>query len=126
MTSSLVLAQRLCRHCMWRASLAGKIWCNECEDLLSGRTKPAMPTPKPVARPQIARAELTARNPAQLTDRELEVLELTCKGMSSKEIARALGCEKTTIDKHRERVMFKTGCHGLAPLGVWAAKAGLV
>jgi len=44
-----------------------------------------------------------------ITKREIEVLELICKGMSNTEIAEKLFISKRTVDKHRENLLLKTG-----------------
>ena len=43
------------------------------------------------------------------SDRELEVLSLIARGMSSKLVADELGISPHTIDKHRKNMMLKTG-----------------
>jgi DNA-binding NarL/FixJ family response regulator len=61
-----------------------------------------------------------------LTDREKEVLEHICKGLSNAEIAKLLGLSHRTIDGHRSRLFEKTGAKNAANLVMFAVKNGLV
>lgn len=61
-----------------------------------------------------------------LTDREQEVLELICKGMSNPEISKQLGLSQRTIDGHRARLFEKTGAKNAPHLVMFAIKNGLV
>lgn len=49
----------------------------------------------------------TRNNPAQLTNRELDVLELLQKGSQNKEIAAALFISTKTADHHISSILFK-------------------
>lgn len=51
-----------------------------------------------------------------LTPREREVLDLTVKGLSNKEMARLLSLSDRTIEVHRMRVCTKMGLHSAAEL----------
>lgn len=62
----------------------------------------------------------------EISDRELEILELICKGLSNQEIADALFLSKRTVDKHRSNILFKTNCKNTAQLVVFALKNKLV
>ena len=48
----------------------------------------------------------------QLTQRQLEILVMLAKGMSSKEIGHALGLSHKTVDVHRGRIMERLGVRG--------------
>lgn len=61
-----------------------------------------------------------------LSERELEILLLICKGLSNQEIAEDLFISKRTVDKHRANIMAKTGSRNTANLVVYAIKNGLV
>tara|TARA_B100000809_G_C15129534_1_gene527759 strand:+ start:1053 stop:1712 length:660 start_codon:yes stop_codon:yes gene_type:complete len=50
----------------------------------------------------------------QLTERELEVLDLIVKGYSNKEIASLLSVSKRTIDNHRTNLMYKINAKNTA------------
>ena len=61
-----------------------------------------------------------------LSQRELEILLLICKGFSNQEIADALFISKRTVDKHRANILDKTNCKNTANLVVYAIKNSLV
>jgi DNA-binding NarL/FixJ family response regulator len=61
-----------------------------------------------------------------LTDREQEVLELLCKGMSNSEISKYLGVSARTIDGHRAHLLEKTGAKNSPHLVMFAIKNGLI
>ncbi|QIK38078.1 response regulator transcription factor [Caldichromatium japonicum] len=52
----------------------------------------------------------------QLTPREQEVLLLTTRGLTNKDIARQLGISPRTVENHRARMMEKMGAANLAEL----------
>jgi DNA-binding NarL/FixJ family response regulator len=61
-----------------------------------------------------------------LTRRELDVLALIAKGMSTKEIATHLGVAPRTVETHREHLHQKLGAHKAADLTREAIRRGLV
>ena len=65
------------------------------------------------------------KNPYNLGKRELEIINLLCKSMSSKEIAEELFISKLTVDNHRKNILHKTGCNNTAGVVQWAVKNGL-
>ena len=62
----------------------------------------------------------------RLSERELEVLDLICKGYSNVEIAKFLGVSQRTVDGHRARLFEKTGAKNAPNLVLYAVKNGLV
>lgn len=58
---------------------------------------------------------------ADLTDRELEVLQLVGKGMTAAQIAQALHLSPKTVEAHRARIKQKVGVDSAARLTVIAA-----
>ncbi len=62
----------------------------------------------------------------QLSERELEVIGLICKGLSNQEIADRLFLSKRTIDNHRANILEKTSCRNTASLVIWAVKNRIV
>ena len=62
----------------------------------------------------------------ELTDREQEVLELICKGMSNAEISKFLGVSARTVDGHRAHLLEKTGAKNSPHLVMFAIKHGLI
>jgi DNA-binding NarL/FixJ family response regulator len=71
-------------------------------------------------------AEVNPVNETELSERELEILGLICRGYSNQEIADELFLSKRTVDKHRSNILFKTNCKNTAQLVVFALKNKLV
>jgi DNA-binding NarL/FixJ family response regulator len=63
---------------------------------------------------------------AELSTRELEVLQLIVHGKSNKEIATVLGLSANTVAVHRANIMGAFGIHNTAELVVYAIRRGLV
>jgi len=61
-----------------------------------------------------------------LSPRELEVLQLICRGRSNREIAAELSLSVNTIAVHRANIMNALGIHKTAELVVYAIQHGLV
>ena len=64
--------------------------------------------------------------PDPLTDRERQVLQLVAEGMTTKEIAEALGLSAKTADSHRTRIMQKLEIHETASLVRYAIRRGII
>ncbi|MGD9993188.1 MAG: response regulator [Salinivirgaceae bacterium] len=62
----------------------------------------------------------------ELTDRELEVLNWLCQGLSAQEIAEKMNLSKKTIEGYRTRLFSKTGTKTSVALVVCALKNKLV
>ena len=62
----------------------------------------------------------------RLTPRELEVLRLICRGLSSRAIAAELDLSVNTVAVHRANIMNALGVHKTAELVVYALRNGLV
>lgn len=65
-------------------------------------------------------------NPFDLTNRELQVMELVLAGFTSKEISEKLNNSKRTIDTHRFNLMKKMGVKNLIDLSKKAQEYNLV
>lgn len=63
---------------------------------------------------------------SRLTPRELEVLQLICDGLSSREIAQRLSLSVNTVAVHRTNIMNALNVHKTAELVVYAIQHGLV
>ena len=63
---------------------------------------------------------------AQLTSREMEVLQLIAEGKANKETASELGIGIKTVEKHREHLMEKLDIHDTAGLIRYAISAGVI
>ena len=79
-----------------------------------------------VALNQFVRGPGEGPTPAQLTNREREVLIQIAEGLSNKEIASHLGVGVRTVETHRERIMRKLNIHSVAGLTKFAIAKGLI
>lgn len=61
-----------------------------------------------------------------LTQREIEVIELLCDGITTREIASKLKVSTRTIDNHRANILQKLGFHNTIELVKYAIKEGIV
>ena len=61
-----------------------------------------------------------------LSDREVEVLQLICKGLSNQEIADQLFISKRTVDHHRASLLTKTNTRNAASLVIYAIKHKMI
>ncbi len=61
-----------------------------------------------------------------LTDREVEVLQMICNELSSKQIAKKLFLSVRTIETHRKNMIRKTGSKSLVALIKYAYRNGIV
>ena len=60
------------------------------------------------------------------TDRELEIINLIGKGLTSVKIAKDLRISKKTVDKHRENIFVKSGAGNSIDLVVYAIKNKII
>ena len=72
------------------------------------------------------RAGSLTKKAAQLTSREMEVLQLIAEGKANKETAAELGIGLKTVEKHREHLMEKLDIHDTAGLTRYAISAGII
>jgi DNA-binding NarL/FixJ family response regulator len=63
---------------------------------------------------------------AELTERELEILQLVCEEYSSEEIAAKLNISRRTVDVHRQHIYEKTKCKTIVSLIKFAIRNNLV
>jgi DNA-binding NarL/FixJ family response regulator len=76
--------------------------------------------------PAVVRPAPPAGERSRLTTRELEVLQLICKGLSNRAIASQLNVSVNTVAVHRANIMNTLGVHKTAELVVYAIQNGLV
>ncbi|MEU9132190.1 LuxR C-terminal-related transcriptional regulator [Kitasatospora sp. NPDC048540] len=62
---------------------------------------------------------------AVLSPRELEVVRMVAKGMTSVKIARAFVISPRTVDTHVDHVRTKLGLHSRAEVAAWASSTGI-
>ncbi len=72
------------------------------------------------------RSGVMKKKAAQLTSREMEVLQLIAEGKANKETAAQLGIGIKTVEKHREHLMAKLDIHDTAGLTRYAISAGII
>ena len=72
------------------------------------------------------RTGLSQKKAAQLTSREMEVLQLIAEGKANKQTASELGIGIKTVEKHREHLMSKLDIHDTAGLTRYAIAAGII
>jgi DNA-binding NarL/FixJ family response regulator len=72
------------------------------------------------------RTGLPKKKTAELTSREMEVLQLIAEGKANKETAVELGIGVKTVEKHREHLMDKLDIHDTAGLTRHAIDAGII
>ncbi len=65
-------------------------------------------------------------NSANLSDREVEVLQLICESLTNEQIADKLNLSFETIKWHRSNILSKTGCSNTAGLVIYAIKNQLI
>jgi DNA-binding CsgD family transcriptional regulator len=70
--------------------------------------------------------ESTKTNPAQLTNRELDVLQLLKKGIQNREIAEALFISPKTVDHHISSILFKLDVNSRSKAVTEAGRLGIV
>jgi DNA-binding NarL/FixJ family response regulator len=68
----------------------------------------------------------TKTNPAQLTNRELDVLQLLKTGIQNREIAEALYISPKTVDHHISSILFKLDVNSRSKAVSQAARLGIV
>jgi len=76
--------------------------------------------------PAVVPRESEGGERSRLSARELEVLQLICKGRSNREIAATLNLSVNTVAVHRANIMNALGVHKTAELVVYAIQNGLV
>jgi DNA-binding NarL/FixJ family response regulator len=60
-------------------------------------------------------------DPAALTRRQAEVAALVAKGLTNREIGRAMGTSIRTADSHVETILTKLGFTSRAQVATWVA-----
>jgi HD-GYP domain-containing protein (c-di-GMP phosphodiesterase class II) len=71
-------------------------------------------------------ASLKRQNPGGLSERELDVLRLTAKGLITKQIADRLDISPKTADRHIQNIYQKIAVSTRAAAALWAAQNGVV
>lgn len=69
---------------------------------------------------------LALRKSANLGKREIQIIDMLSKALTSKEIATTLNLSKHTVDNHRKRILRKTGLANTTGVIAWALESGLI
>jgi HD-GYP domain-containing protein (c-di-GMP phosphodiesterase class II) len=72
------------------------------------------------------RARRRPAAPAGLTPREVEVLILVARGLSTRQVARRLGIAPKTVGNHIERIYSKSGASSRAAVSLFAMQHGML
>ena len=67
-----------------------------------------------------------SKTQSRFTKREIEIINLIAKGLSSKEIGKKLSISHHTVDTHRRKILEKSDCHNAVELTLFAAKNQLI
>jgi DNA-binding NarL/FixJ family response regulator len=95
------------------------------EAVMAGRAYYSEPVQRALS--EMVRSGTPQRRPSDLlTDRELEVLKLVARGLSTKEIASKLDISGRTVETHRANLMRKLGLKSVALLTQLAIREGLI
>jgi DNA-binding NarL/FixJ family response regulator len=103
--------------------------CEAIREVQKGKTyfSPSISRRRDRLNPQVPdRAGRLNKKAAQLTSREMEVLQLIAEGKANKETAAELGIGMKTVEKHREHLMQKLAIHDTAGLTRYAISAGII
>src|SRR5665213_1361501 len=103
--------------------------CRAIREVHAGKTFVSTSTARHLNRlnPLLSRRAGTPnQKAAQLTSREMEVLQLIAEGKANKETAAELGIGMKTVEKHREHLMQKLDIHDTAGLTRYAISAGVI
>jgi DNA-binding NarL/FixJ family response regulator len=76
--------------------------------------------------PQDRHANLTPARERDLSERELEIIELVAEGLTNQEIAERLTISKRTVDNHVSNIFTKTGAKNRVALLNWAMDHGKI
>ena len=61
-----------------------------------------------------------------LTERQLEILKRTAKGMTAQEIANEMTISRRTVEYHKQMVMLRLRLRSTAALALYASAHGLI
>ncbi len=75
---------------------------------------------------KLAFQSINSNQSNQLTTREMDVLDLICKGLTSQEIACKLFISIKTVEVHRGNIFLKANVRNTAELIIWAIKTNII
>jgi non-specific serine/threonine protein kinase len=74
----------------------------------------------------VPRRQRSVDGPAELSSRELQVVQLVAEGLSDRQIAARLAISPRTVDNHLRRIFGKVGVSSRTALATWALRSALV
>jgi len=92
--------------------------------VMAGRTYYSEPVQRALS--EMVRSGVSPGPLERLTGREVEVLKLVARGLSTKEIASQFDISARTVETHRASIMRKLELHSVALLTRFALKEGLI
>lgn len=110
-TSALVLAKSI-REAVKSSAFVGPYISRRLRDL--GK------------KPPLGAGGRARKEGANLTSREVEILQLIAEGKANKQAAAELGISIKTVEKHRQHLMSKLDIHDTAGLTRYAIAAGII
>ncbi len=75
---------------------------------------------------QSCREIVSQKDQLMLSDREIEIVRMVCRGLTNKEIATDLYISEFTVSTHRKNIFRKTDTHNVASLIALATKLNLL
>jgi DNA-binding NarL/FixJ family response regulator len=76
---------------------------------------------------QVTELQSSSNNqPATLSEREIQVIELVAAGLTNQDIAAALAISKRTVDNHISNILTKTRTDNRVSLVRWALQWGKI
>lgn len=81
---------------------------------------------EPVIEQALARNHPTPPAAQSLTERQIEILRLISRGVTSRLIAEGLGLSLKTVEAHRAQIMKRLHIHDVAGLVLYAVREGIV
>ena len=101
--------------------------CRAIREVFAGKSFFSPTITKRLAQQKLsARPNQSRQSAAELTAREMEVLQLIAEGKANKQTASELGIGIKTVEKHREHLMEKLDIHDTAGLTRYAIGAGII
>ena len=82
----------------------------------------SMRLPESAPAPALPSPSINAAHPADLTDREREIVGHIAAGLSNKQIARVLGISDGTVKVHIKNLLRKLGAHSRLEAALWAVE----
>ncbi len=81
---------------------------------------------EPVLERALARSQRLLPVAQSLTERQIEILRLISRGVSTRLIAQGLGLSVKTVEAHRAQIMKRLHIHDVAGLVLYAVREGIV